>query len=159
MPVTTLNNRKVIVITMLKWKQFLTPVRSLNGTEADQLLRRNPPGTVTILDVRQPREYEKGHIPGAVLIPLPELPTRMTELESEQTTVVYCAVGGRSRVAAQMLNTSGFTDVYNLSGGFKDWQGDRAVGDKVSGLALFDDAGTPREIIARVKKIAKTIWL
>ena len=56
-----------------------------------------------LLDVRQDWEYEEFHIPGASLIPLPELPDRMGEIASNKPTLVYCASGGRSAAAANLL--------------------------------------------------------
>ncbi len=57
--------------------------------ETNDYIARNPARAVTILDVRQPKEYEESHIPGATLIPLPELPDRMSELDPGKTTLVY----------------------------------------------------------------------
>ena len=73
----------------MKWLQFFTPVSSLNWEEAHELVQQHPPGTVTFLDVRQPREYERGHLPGAKLIPLGELEARLDELDREKPMVIY----------------------------------------------------------------------
>ena len=56
----------------MRWKQFLTPVKSMDAVEARDTLAREG-GSFTLLDVRQPEEYEAEHLPGAKLIPLPEL--------------------------------------------------------------------------------------
>jgi rhodanese-related sulfurtransferase/rubrerythrin len=121
----------------MRWKQFFTPVASVDSGEARSLIASKTPETLTLLDVRQPGEYEDGHLPGARLIPLPELNQRLAELDPRQPTLVYCAVGGRSRVAAQILSAQGFETVYNLAGGFKAWQGKAAYGAEESGLSLF----------------------
>ena len=121
----------------MRWKQFLTPVKSLDVAQAREYVQKKPPDELTLLDVRQPNEYEAGHIPGARLIPLPDILSRLDEIDSNKTTVVYCAVGGRSRVAAQMIATQGFSEVYNLSGGFKAWKGEAAFGAEEKGLELF----------------------
>ena len=121
----------------MRWKQFLTPVKSMDVGQAREYVQKNPPEELTLLDVRQPNEYEAGHIPGARLIPLPDILSRLGEINSNKTTVVYCAVGGRSRVAAQMIAAQGFSDVYNLSGGFKAWKGEAAFGAEEKGLELF----------------------
>lgn len=73
----------------MKWLQFLTPAKSLNFSEAKQYIDDHPGDDITILDVRQPSEYQEDHIPGAVLIPLPELSDRITELNPEKPTLVY----------------------------------------------------------------------
>ncbi|HHP7236047.1 MAG TPA: rhodanese-like domain-containing protein [Desulfobacterales bacterium] len=121
----------------MRWKQFFTPVASIDSQEARSLIASKTPETLTLLDVRQPGEYEDGHLPGARLIPLPELNQRLSDLDPRQPTLIYCAVGGRSRVAAQILSAKGFETVYNLAGGFKAWQGKAAYGAEESGLSLF----------------------
>ncbi|HSH13426.1 MAG TPA: rhodanese-like domain-containing protein, partial [Desulfurivibrionaceae bacterium] len=90
-----------------------------------------------LLDVRQPGEYEQEHLAGARLIPLKELPERVGELDPAQPVLVYCAIGGRSRAAAQYLNGQGFNEIYNLSGGIKAWQGRKATGPEMQGLDLL----------------------
>jgi rhodanese-related sulfurtransferase/rubrerythrin len=121
----------------MRWKQFFTPVASIDSGEARSLIASKTPETLTLLDVRQPGEYEDGHLPGARLIPLPDLNQRLPELDPQKPTLVYCAVGGRSRVAAQILSAKGFETVYNLTGGFKAWQGKAAYGAEEFGLSLF----------------------
>ena len=54
----------------MRWKQFFTPVESMDATYAKKFIDESKQGSVTILDVRQPKEYESGHLPGAKLIPL-----------------------------------------------------------------------------------------
>jgi len=95
----------------------------MSTDQARNFIADNPPEKLTILDVRQPQEYKRGHIPGAVLIPLPELNERIKEIAPQKPTGVYCAVGGRSRVAAQMLSGNGFEQIFNMSGGYKAWGG------------------------------------
>ena len=73
----------------MKWKQFLTPVASVNGREARELSKTSGRDAVTYLDVRQPKEYEQEHLPGAKLIPLGELDQRLSELDPEKPTVIY----------------------------------------------------------------------
>ena len=121
----------------MRWKQFLTPVKSINVDQARELMGEKPHDEITFLDVRQPNEYEAGHLPGAKLIPLPNITSRLGEIDPDKATVVYCAVGGRSRIAAQMIAEQGFSDVYNLSGGFKAWKGEAALGSEEKGLELF----------------------
>ena len=73
----------------MKWLQFLTPVSSLNWKEAHELVQQYPTGEVTFLDVRQPKEYEGGHLPGSKLIPLGNLEGRLDELDREKPIVIY----------------------------------------------------------------------
>lgn len=73
----------------MKWKQFLTPVRSMAAEKAKAYMADHREGTFTILDVRQPGEYEKKHIPGTKLIPLPELMDRVEELDPAKPVIAY----------------------------------------------------------------------
>jgi rhodanese-related sulfurtransferase len=73
----------------MKWKQFLTPVKSMNADEARTYMAQHPEGTYTLLDVRQPGEYERERIPGSILIPLPELSSRLGELDPKKPIIVY----------------------------------------------------------------------
>lgn len=131
----------------MRWKQFLTPVASITADQARKKISESEHGPPTLLDVRQPAEYKAGHLPGAKLIPLPDLKDRLQEIDPDSPTIVYCAVGGRSRVAAQMLAGKNFAEVYNLSGGFKAWQGNYAVGDEDQGLDLFTGKETPEDVL------------
>ena len=84
-----------------------------------------------LLDVREPAEWEKGHMPGAVLAPRgmlewyadPTTPYAKPELTTRRDThiVVACASGGRSLLAAQTLQSMGYTDVVSMAGGFNEW--------------------------------------
>jgi sulfur-carrier protein adenylyltransferase/sulfurtransferase len=134
-------------MTTMRWKQFFTPVKSIDAVEAKQYMQRVASDAFTLLDVRQPGEYDSEHLPGAKLIPLPELGARLTELDADKPTVVYCAIGGRSRVAAQVLAAKGFKEVMNLSGGIKAWNSQKAVGPEDLGLSLFSGKESPQETL------------
>lgn len=73
----------------MKWRQFFTPVTSITWEQANTLVAEHPDGGVVLLDVRQPGEYEKGHMPGATLIPLKEIDNRLDELPKEVPIVIY----------------------------------------------------------------------
>jgi len=73
----------------MRWKQFFTPVKSIDAIQARDIITGKSPADLTILDVRQPGEYESGHIPGAKLIPMPELGARIGEIEQAKPTIVY----------------------------------------------------------------------
>ena len=73
----------------MKWMQFLTPAKSIDYPETKAMIDEAGAGEVTILDVRQPKEYRQSHIPGATLIPLPELPDRLDEIDREKPVLVY----------------------------------------------------------------------
>ncbi|CAN5658691.1 rhodanese-like domain-containing protein [soil metagenome] len=74
-----------------------------------------------VVDVRNPGEVEAGTIPNAITIPVGQLPARLGELDATLPTVVYCAGGYRSSVAASLLRQNGFTDVSDILGGFGAW--------------------------------------
>lgn len=76
---------------------------------------------VVVLDVRSQAEFESGHIPGAKLVPLPELEERIDELNKDQVIIVYCRTGSRSREASEILVQHGFENVYNMLGGVAAW--------------------------------------
>jgi sulfur-carrier protein adenylyltransferase/sulfurtransferase len=74
-----------------------------------------------LIDVREPFEYEIARIDGARLIPLGEITEHLDELERDQPIVVHCHSGQRSAQAVQLLQQSGFANVYNLEGGIDAW--------------------------------------
>jgi len=115
--------------------------------KAATYMDRHPADAYTLLDVRQPSEYESGHIPGAKLIPLPDVSERLAEIDFDKPVIVYCAVGGRSRVAAQMLAGKGVREVFNLSGGIKAWNNKTAVGAEDLGLNLFSGNESAEETL------------
>lgn len=131
----------------MRWRQFFTPVKSIDAVAAKDYLNRTAGDAFTLLDVRQPGEYEAEHLPGAKLIPLPELGARLAELDADKPTMVYCAIGGRSRIAAQVLAAKGFREVMNLSGGIKAWNSQKAVGPEDQGLSLFSGRESPEETL------------
>ena len=73
----------------MRWKQFLTPVRSLNVPETKEYIKGLSADQYNLIDVRQPSEYKNGHIPGAKLIPVAELGERSKELDPNKPTFVY----------------------------------------------------------------------
>jgi rhodanese-related sulfurtransferase len=82
-------------------------------------------GEFFILDVRQPAEYEEGHIPGAVHIPLRELGRSLHLLpDFDQPIAVYCAIGHRGAMGLMALRLLGYDDVTSLRGGLNGWTGE-----------------------------------
>ncbi len=73
-----------------------------------------------VIDVRMPDEYVEAHVPGAVLIPLPELGERTAEVPAGERVYVICAGGGRSLAAAVALNNAGW-DTVSVAGGTRAW--------------------------------------
>ena len=99
------------------------PVRSLTPREVAEL--QSASGTaLTLLDVREPWEYERVHLPDCLHIPMDELRARLGELNHEQTYVVVCHHGNRSLQVAAFLQARGFSKVINLTGGIDAWTTD-----------------------------------
>jgi rhodanese-related sulfurtransferase len=75
-----------------------------------------------ILDVRTVEEWEEVHIPNSTLIPLDELPLRLSEVPSNREIVVVCRSGNRSQVGRDILLDAGFKQVTSMSGGVNEWE-------------------------------------
>jgi len=75
-----------------------------------------------VIDVRQPGEWEQGHIAGAQLKPLPKLIAALDGLDRERPVAVHCKSGYRSSIATSLLEREGFRQVMNVIGGFDAWQ-------------------------------------
>jgi rhodanese-related sulfurtransferase len=73
-----------------------------------------------VLDVRMPDEYEESHVPGAVLVPLPELPDRLADIPEGEPLYVICRSGARSMSACELLAADGHS-VANVAGGTLAW--------------------------------------
>jgi rhodanese-related sulfurtransferase len=144
---------------MMELKKLFTPVNSMDAAEAREYMASHREDEYTILDVRQPGEYEESHLPGARLIPLPQLAGAYEELDPEKPVIVHCAVGGRSRVAAQLLSGLGFQEVYNLAGGIKAFQGRKAAGPRELNLDLVRGDETPAEILTLAWGMEKALQL
>jgi hydroxyacylglutathione hydrolase len=80
-------------------------------------------GSATVLDVRGSGEYQEGHMPGALSIPLGYIPRRLDEIASGKPVVVHCQTGVRSSIAASLLQRLGRDDVLNYMGSYAEWSG------------------------------------
>jgi queuine tRNA-ribosyltransferase len=87
--------------------------------DVDELEQRLADGA-TLLDVRNPDEYERGHVAGAVLVPLPELPDRLADVPAGDPLLVVCQAGARSQRACELLAEEG-RSVVNVTGGTGQW--------------------------------------
>ena len=79
--------------------------------------------SMRLIDVREPYEYADGHIPGAELLPLGQVPGALAKLRKEDTYVFVCRSGARSLRAAQFVASHGYPNVINMHGGMLSWQG------------------------------------
>ncbi len=95
------------------------PFHRITVEEAKQMLGDG----AHVIDVREPHEYQDGHVPAAALIPVNDVFARREELSKEGKLIFVCAVGQRSALACEMAAAGGFSaDVlYNLEGGTEAW--------------------------------------
>lgn len=102
--------------------QDITP---LAPDELRSYINANPEKDYLLVDVRQPPEYGNAHIPGAMLLPLPELESKLFSLPPDRDLIFYCHVGGRSLAAADLAIGAEVTEkrVFHLDGGIMAWDG------------------------------------
>ncbi len=75
-----------------------------------------------LIDVREPNELKGGYLPGAINIPLQQVPYRLDEIPKDQPVVLYCHLGMRSLHVINFLKTNGYNNLINLSGGIDAWE-------------------------------------
>ena len=116
----------IIVLSgaMLVWPLVqgrFSKVKEIGTLHAIQLINRQ---NAVLLDVRESKEFAGGHLPNALHIPLSELGSRGSELAklTSRPVIAYCERGQRSRAAGSALAKLGFTDIYQLTGGFRAWK-------------------------------------
>jgi len=94
------------------------PFTRLSATEARRMMEN---GGAQVVDVREDREYESGHIPGAEHIPVNTVFARRGELSRDRDIIFVCSVGQRSALACEMAAAAGLTRLYNVDGGTEAW--------------------------------------
>jgi hydroxyacylglutathione hydrolase len=107
------------------WRRSGGPVAVGRPYDVDALaaeLARGGPDAPFVIDVRQPSEFEAGHVPGSTHIGAGELPGRLEALPRDREIATICASGYRSSVAASLLRASGFERVVAVRGGLPDWE-------------------------------------
>lgn len=108
-----------VVMVCLAWSLALAGARDVSSREAKVLLDKSK--NIFVLDVRTPQENSQARLPDSVLIPINEFERRIKEVPRNKTIIVYCAVGSRSKPAAELLSKSGYKDVYNMADGIVGW--------------------------------------
>jgi rhodanese-related sulfurtransferase len=127
------NNRKIqgiigiflFAVFLVGCAGILAPPAEVDAAKANTIIntnRGNP--ELIILDVRSPREYEEGHIEGALNIPVESasFQSETGRLDKGKTYIVYCRSGNRSKEARNRMLEIGFTRVVNMTGGMLGWQ-------------------------------------
>jgi hydroxyacylglutathione hydrolase len=105
-----------------EWTDAGKPLGTVERTDAAALAPRVAQGEVTVIDVRNRTEYDAGHLPGSLHIPVGYLEERLAEIPREKPIVVQCQSGARSAIATSVLQRLGIANASNLTGGFLAWQ-------------------------------------
>ncbi len=107
---------------MYAWAVEGLPIQTLPQMTVQELKEHFEKGdALTLLDVRAQREWDDGHIRGAVHIPSPDTRSRYQEINPDKPITVICNTGRRSSMAASILFQNGFKKVYNVAGGMSGW--------------------------------------
>ena len=129
--------------------------QEIRAEEARAYMTRGREKNYLLVDVRQPDEYAREHIPGAVLIPLGELPARQNELPPDRDILFYCRSGMRSRSAAIFTGSRPRTagTIYNLTGGMLAWNGQ--VLENLPNLKTFDLDASEQDLLLRAMDLER----
>ncbi|MDA8084637.1 MAG: rhodanese-like domain-containing protein [Nitrospiraceae bacterium] len=120
----------------------------ISTDEVRAYIRDKAPSEYCLVDVRQPSEYQHGHLPGARLIPLGQLRQNISGISPDRTIIVYCRTGSRSNAAATLLLASGLKNVLNMSGGIIRYNGIVASGPPEAGMFCFPENLGPGQLLA-----------
>lgn len=112
------------------WVRTGGEVGTISQMDVEELAEQLRTADLTVLDVRGRNEWEAGHLPGVepargsrgINIPVGQLIERMGEIPRDQPLVVHCQSGARSAIAASLLESKGFRNVFNLAGGYAAWR-------------------------------------
>ncbi|WP_305047194.1 rhodanese-like domain-containing protein [Geoalkalibacter sp.] len=124
------------------------PLALWTAEELRRWMRERHPDDYLLLDIRQTHEYAAGHLPGALSIPLWELPEQLRQLDRTRPIIVYCRYGLRSRAAAALLHGAGCPMIATLEGGYEAWRGRVATGLAAQALAALKTTSVEEFIAA-----------
>jgi rhodanese-related sulfurtransferase len=112
-----------IIVILVSWFVYhrFAPVKGLRNLDAEQFKQESQ--GQRIIDVREVHEFNRGHIPGAVNIPLSRLRSRLSEIPKDSPVYLYCLSGMRSKQAGRILSRYGYRHVAHLNGGITAWNG------------------------------------
>ncbi|GAB7388554.1 rhodanese-like domain-containing protein [Bacillaceae bacterium] len=126
-----------IVVVMAGWYWLNTSASGSSAEKAaastwekidqEQMLQEMEKEDVTIVDLREPELYAKGHIPGAINIPFAEFQNRYQELDKEKRIIFVCHTGPMGDASSQFLLEKGYKNLANLKGGMAGWTGPLAT--------------------------------
>jgi len=131
---------------------------TMTAEEFDQYLNNHKESEYLLIDVRQESEYELGHIPGAKLMPLAEVESRLFSLPADQDLIFYCHNGGRSQWAASLAGEGEVSqkNVYHLMGGLLVRDGRILPG--YPKIQVFDQAREFEQLLTSAMDLEKGAW-
>jgi rubrerythrin/rhodanese-related sulfurtransferase len=149
--INSINEANFIAMDNLEFK-------NLTGEEFDEYLKNHNEKDFLVIDVRQESEYELGHIPGAKLMPLAEVETRLFSLPADRDLIFYCHNGGRSQWAASLAGESEVSQkaIYNLMGGLLNWKGTTLAG--YPKVRIFDKEQELDRLLSAAMDLEKGAW-
>jgi glyoxylase-like metal-dependent hydrolase (beta-lactamase superfamily II)/rhodanese-related sulfurtransferase len=117
------NVRGYLLANLDEWKREGLNIETIQQMSVSELNERIKDGTLQVLDVRRPAEYQSGHVPGARHAPLSNLEPELVSLPlvKDKETAVICAGGYRSSAASSLMQKHGFTNLINVTGGTNAW--------------------------------------
>jgi len=132
----------------MKISDFFTRTESLSADNVRQRIESKTGAEIALVDVREPAEYQVGHLPGAFHVPLSGLLDSLDSMPRDKTVITYCKRGPRSRSAAVMMKDHGFDNIYYMEGGMDAWNGNSARGHYEAGLSILDGKEGTEDLIA-----------
>lgn len=133
-------------------------ITTLAPGEVKAILDKDKKGEFILLDVRELEEYEDGHIPGAMLIPLGELEARQEDLERDKRIITYCRSGHRGMAAAIALCGLGFKDVHTLEDGMLNWRYETVGGIPEAGPEVVTEVANVKNTFMLAIKLERGSW-
>jgi rubrerythrin/rhodanese-related sulfurtransferase len=131
---------------------------TLTADEFREYLESQEENDYLVIDVRQESEYERAHIPGARLIPLAEVESRLFSLPTDRDLIFYCHNGGRSQWAASLAGEGEISEksIYHLMGGLLAWDGTTLSG--YPKIQLFEKIQEPEKLLRTAMDLEKGAW-
>ena len=131
---------------------------TMTSAEFDAYMQTHKEKDYLVIDVRQASEYEDGHIPGAKLMPLAEVESRLFTLPADRDLIFYCANGGRSTWAASLVGEGEVSNkaVYHLMGGMLAWEGETVAG--YPKVKVFEKDKSLEELLTTAMDLEKGAW-
>lgn len=133
----------------------IIPVQDISAEDLKAYMAEHKEGSYLLVDVREPKEYVRAHIPGSVLLPLKEVEAGITDFDLEKDIIFYCRSGRRSRIAANLVTDMGVQaeKIFNLAGGILAWEGKKL--QDFPRLSIFPATSDVSAILRRAFELEK----